>query len=719
MRSEKNGDQMLDPRVLLRTVPAFIIVLAAIPVMSAVEGTLVTPEGVPIEGVRVEAIQAHTSTLTDAHGRFRFPDLSPPITLRVVHPRFRPLDAECCAEGQPPLVLVPKQKVYGEIVVTANREGNSSVQPLSVAISTISPADRPAPQDSVVELAEGLPGVAETGQGGLFQAYSIRGTGGQRVLSLVAGTRILTERRAGATASFVDPLLLGSVNVVRGPYSSYYGSGAIGGVLEAVPRRFDGTTFEAGWQGQGDANYQLVGFDLAGWSVGLARRVSGETETPDGTVLPAQFEQLSATVGRLWTTGSGVEIDLLLVPSVGDDIGKPNRRYPDRVTTYPDERHIVTRLSIRRPGRWHIDVYGHPNSLDTENRRSGERSLVENRAFDFGLNLQRELTLPSAFGARVGLDYFGRRDVVATETVWDLDAASSESFTTLDGRQDEAAAYGSLRRSFGAVAAEVGARLTWVGQANAGSESAHDTAGTGFAGISIPVGGGFEVVANLGTGFRFPGLSERYFSGSTGRGEVIANQDLDPERSLSTDVGVRYFGSRLFLAAHLYRNSIDDYIERIDLEDGVRTYVNLTSGTIQGIELEGFVQATEHLRIEWTGQVTDGEADDGSPLAEAPSDRFTVGGRYAGGAWRGALRWQHRFARQDPGPGEVATDAADIVSASVSYRLTNGLELVLFGDNLLDETYLPTADDLAVPAAGRSIGLGIRWGGSGEASGTR
>jgi len=44
--------------------------------------------------------------------------------------------------------------------------------------------------------------------------------------------RIVAERRAGATASFIDPLLLGVVNVVRGPYSSYYGSGALGGVRD-------------------------------------------------------------------------------------------------------------------------------------------------------------------------------------------------------------------------------------------------------------------------------------------------------------------------------------------------------------------------------------------------------------------------------------------------------------------------------------------------------
>lgn len=684
--------------------------LTALPALAAVEGTVVTPSNTPVEGARVEVLEGRASATTDARGAFRFAELDPPVTISVVHPRFEVLVAECCPEG-PPFTLVPKQEVFEQIVVTANREGSASVQPVSVATSSISALDRPAPVSSIAELAEGAPGVAENGQGGLFQAYSIRGTGGQRVLTLVAGTRILTERRAGATASFIDPLLLGSLNVVRGPYSSYYGSGALGGVLEALPRRFDGTTVDLGWQSEGDANHQMVGFAVGGWSVGLARRAQGSQETPDGLFLPAEFEQVSATVARIWELDNGLELDLLLSPSVGDDIGKPNLRYPRRITTYPEEEHLVARLAIRRPGEWHLDLYGHPNSLDTENVTADERSRVVNEAFDFGFNLQRELTLPNAFAARVGLDYFGRRGVEATERVVDLATGDTDFSRTLDGRQDELAAYGSLRRAFGGLSVEAGGRVTWIEQANAGAETVDDTAVTGFLGLTVPVGAGFELAANVGSGFRFPGLSERFFTGSTGRGEVIANQDLDPERSVTTDFGVRWFGDRLFVAAYVFRTEVDDYIERIDLDTGVRTFVNLTSGTIDGVELEGFFQATDTLRIDWTAQTTEGEADDGTPLAESPADRITVSGDWRRDPWGAGLRWQHRFEKDDPGPGEVETGEAEIVSASVRYTLPNGLTLLVSGNNLLDETYLPAADDLAVPAPRRSVGFGVRWGG--------
>ena len=59
---------------------------------------------------------------------------------------------------------------------------------------------------------------------------SIRGLSGQNVLVLLDGARqSFTSAHDGRF--FVDPALIGGVEVVRGPASSLYGSGAVGGVL--------------------------------------------------------------------------------------------------------------------------------------------------------------------------------------------------------------------------------------------------------------------------------------------------------------------------------------------------------------------------------------------------------------------------------------------------------------------------------------------------------
>ena len=107
------------------------------------------------------------------------------------------------------------------------------------------------------------------------------------------------------------------------------------------------------------------------------------------------------------------------------------------------------------------------------------------------------------------------------------------------------------------------------------------------------------MASNLGSGLRFPSLSERYFSGTTGRGEVIGNPDLDPERSLNFDVGLRWYGEKLFVSGFVSRNEISDYIERIEIEPELLTFVNLVSGTITGFEYSGFYQFDDH----WTSEL--------------------------------------------------------------------------------------------------------------------
>jgi hypothetical protein len=88
--------------------------------MKHVQGTVLTIGSRPVEGARVELADGSAFRITDAHGAFHFDELVPPVTLRVMHPRFQALEAECCAEGGSSLVLLAKQEAYGEIVVTAS-----------------------------------------------------------------------------------------------------------------------------------------------------------------------------------------------------------------------------------------------------------------------------------------------------------------------------------------------------------------------------------------------------------------------------------------------------------------------------------------------------------------------------------------------------------------------------------------------------------------------
>jgi len=684
------------------------------PAFAAVSGTVATPDGVPVEGARVGPADGTHRVTTGRRGEFSLPDLEAPVLLLVTHPRFdeRAVQVEAGDEALR-IVLQPRQEVYDEIVVSAARDSGGGFQPVSVAATTVQPTEKPAPPSTVMDVIEGVPSVAENGQGGYFQTFSVRGIAGQRVLTLVSGARIITDRRAGVSLSFVEPLLLGAVDVVRGPSSSYYGSGALGGVVQAFPERYGQLRFDVGYKGAGDERYAVAGTGGESWSLAAAYRSADDSQTPDGDPLPSAFEQYSGVLQKRWQTEGGTEWELLAIPTAGRDIGKPNSQYPERMTVYPEENHLIFKVGARKPGAFQFDLWAHPNDLETRVSRvdrPGRFERVENEAFDFGANAQWELSLPAQLEGRLGIEYFGRRDVTATEDVVSTSGGGIlERSITLDGTEDQVAAYGSVRRALGPVNLQAGSRLSWIQQDNVGFDTLDDTAWSGFVGATVPLAGGFELAGNVGTGLRFPTLSERFFTGVTGRGEVISNTGLDPERSVSGDLGLRYFGDRLYATAYVFRNEIDDYIERIDVEPGVRTFVNLTSGTIEGVEVDGFYQATDTLRLGWRGQWLDGEDDTGANLADIPADRIAVDARYDLGHWIFTGRLQHRFEKEDVGSGEQITPEAEILSAAIAYEIRDGFSVSLTGQNLLDETYLPSADDRAVPAKERSIGIGLRW----------
>ena len=412
--------------------------LIALPVSAAVQGTVLTVRQ-PSRGGRSRRARrtAAPFRITDAHAAFHFDELVPPVTLRVMHPRFQALEAECCAEVG--FDSRSARQAGGVRRDRGHRQPRgmpaSSRSPSPPARSPFMTVRRPRPAwSSSPRECRAWP---RTARAGCSRPTRFAAPADSGCLTLVAGTRIVAERRAGATAlaNRSPPARRGERRSrallvllrLRGPRRRARG--------RAPAVRDHDRRARLGVPGR----RQLPdGWPRARGLVAGSRppRLERDGDAWTASTCPVSSSSTPATVGKHWTLSSGLEVDLLLAPSQGDDIGKPNQRYPARVTTYPEEQHLVGRVSIHRHGVWHLDLYAHPNTLDTENSRSTERSLVENEAIDFGFNLQRELTLPASFAARVGLDYFGRQGVQATETITDLTAGTTEEGDDVGWRRD-------------------------------------------------------------------------------------------------------------------------------------------------------------------------------------------------------------------------------------------------------------------------------------------
>ena len=705
------------------------LLLLAVPMSAAVTGTVVTPEGVPVEGALVAVVEeaegeggeagdageAGARVVTGRRGDFAFPDVAPPVLLLVTHPRFEDAAVQVAAHREEPLriTLRPRQEIYDEIVVSATRGAGGGFQPVSVAATAVAPEEKPAPPSTVMDVIEGVPSVAENGQGGHFQTFSIRGIAGQRVLTMISGARIVTERRAGVSLSFVDPLLLGTVDVVRGPSSSYYGSGALGGVVQLFPRRFDQLHFDLGAETSGDERWAVAGTGGARWSAAAAYRKAGDAETPDGERLFSRFEQFSGVFETRWQTAGGTEWEVVAIPSAGRDIGKPNTELPERVTIYPEENHLIFKVGARRPGAFRFDLWAHPNDLETRVSRQDRPDEIErvvNEAFDFGANAQWELSLPGSLAGRVGLEYFGRQGVKATEDTLDGSGRRLARSVTLDGVEDQAAAYGvraprarpghrpgrhadlldpagqrrfrhperhrlvRLRRRHGAPGRRLRARR----------QRRHRAA------LPDPV----RALLHRHHGARRGDLEHRPRPGALGlrrpraallRRSAVRHRLRLPQRDRRLHRADRRRAGR----AHLRQPDLGHHRRVRDRR--------LRPGDRRASDSAGAASGS-------TARATPARTWPTFPPTGSRSTRPTTWGT---GSLPGSSSTASR--RTIPAPARCATPSAEILSASVAYQVRDGFSIRLTGSNLLDETYLPSADDRAVPAPERSIGVGMAW----------
>jgi iron complex outermembrane receptor protein len=603
------------------------------------------------------------------------------------------------------------------IAVTAELLEATSA-PLGASSTVLDPSQVDGTPSNLVDLVVATPSVAQNGQGGHFQVFSVRGVSRHRVMNLVSGMRVYSDRRAGASVSFVDPLLMDSVEVLRGPSTTLHGSGALGGVVQVFPRSYRGWSARTGYDSAGDENYQVAGFGSGPWSVAFARRDAGDARAADGSRLNSHFTQYSATIARRWSRGSR-RYELLFIPTRAEDVGKANTDFPERTTEYPLERHQMLKLSVDSDRGWQLQGWVHAHDLDTEVlEQDVAHSDVSNESLDYGVRWEREGDLSSLASLRWGLQAVGRHDVSGMETRVSLDPDDPPSVrrseTLDDAREIETGAFAAVRWSRPTTEYEVGGRVSWQTQTNAGFGDEDDRALSGFVGATRRFGERVELRGSASSGLRFPSLSEQFFTGATGAGEIVGNPNLDPERSLNAEISTRWLGRKALVSAAVFRNEIDDYIERVEIDEDVLTFLNLTSGTLQGVELQAIMKPVEDWDVTVGGHVVRGRDDDDRPLADVPPYRAYAELRHRRGAWSFNARLTHRLPKTDPGPAEKRIPSADELSAGIGYRVSDVWSLAVTGSNLLDEEYFPAADRKAPGAPERSFGVQLVRSGAGR-----
>jgi vitamin B12 transporter len=605
------------------------------------------------------------------------------------------------------------------IVVTATR-APARVASLPAEVDVIDVEGAQARGETT--LAEALreaPGLDVVSAGGAGQQTSLfaGGANSNHTLVLFDGLRINDPSTPGSSFDAGEDVLggLARIEVVQGPMSAVYGSDAIGGVVNLIPRHggpgpLNGNLNIAGGSfgtlsGSAGANGTLGAFRYALTAEGFAtdgydlvpRRMSTYTGEKDGasmTTVTGVFD---------YDVSSALSLDLLMRQRRAQADFDP---FPFDFVTFNSYRGEDDDLQISR------------NDL-TLGRLGATWTMsptLSLRATYGGLRQQR---IQSDDG--VGTDFYtGDRRFGDATLTWQPGADTSvvagvtgerERVNIAEGfgfppptsfvRQDEnhtgafITAQGSLEN------------LTLTGAARADNYDGFGTHATWRAGASYALTSTARVYGAYGTSFRAPTLYERFVS--------FGDPNLDPEEAKSWEAGAdaRFaaFGraNGVELSA-LYRHSaIDNLIDFGPLF----TYANVDRASTDTAEARFGARPFEWLTARVAYVYTDARDDIAdTPLLRRPKNYWTADIAIAQGPFHADLSWRDVGERSDQIYGDDGfslgvgdTPSYQVTRLSAAYDFRPGAELYIAADNAFDAAYEPAN---AFAGAPRTISVGMR-----------
>jgi len=550
------------------------------------------------------------------------------------------------------------------INVTASREPVETFEtPRPVSVVQRATIAQRAPNNAS-DLFTEIPGLDIEGVGTNQTRPMIRGLRGQRVLLLSEGLRLNNSRRrldSGEPPAMAGLFELERVEIVRGATSVLYGSDAIGGVVNLIPRSA-GPTTAGEWSTRGGFQYRYSSGDrqnrlsgtLSGGSGGFGFQLGGSWRNSKAFEAPAgTFGDLTLSDDtRVQDTGvEDYNLGARLTYDFGDrhsvmarferyrasdagfgfvepeDLGSTAPRvqllWPDLQFNRFIAGYEGRRLATAFADRVGFKAYHQSNEREFVTDvlvpvGPGISSVSENFTdIDTnGLRLEAAKLLAGRHTLTYGLDYY-RDDSFNTDrrtrqvgqappTVDETPALPNARLSSIGIFAQNAFALGSR------VDFTVGLRWQGVASETRSTEGldeplteANNATLVGAANLLIRASDAVNLVASVGRGFRSPNLIERFFSGDApgGEGRWVRNPGLGAETSLSTDLGVRAAGGRFYAEGFFFANFLTDGIQLRptgEEVDGVSTFhnVNVSSIDITGVELTAGLEAVTGLIIE-------------------------------------------------------------------------------------------------------------------------
>jgi vitamin B12 transporter len=553
------------------------------------------------------------------------------------------------------------------VLVTATREPESVFDSLSsVILIDHDTIERSLATDvgDLLRLHAGLD-VARSGGPGQSTSVFIRGANSNHTVLLIDGVRINPGTLGQAAVQNIAPELIDHIEIVKGPRSTLYGTDAIGGVINVITRRPEGTGLEAAAtvgrydtrEGTAEGHYGGTAGAVSAavhWieSAGFPQQTNDTTDRGYrnvSTALAARTEINGVELGaRVWHARGNTQYYDGYASPVDQDQNFQNSSFAVNAASQVTQA-LYTRLLLSqivddlRQAQTPDYSTTRRHSLDWQNGLDlGAQQLT------FGALLTRENARSSVYGTNF--------DVDTRSDTW-----FAEDQLTIGAHRLLAAVGYTRHETFGTHA-------TWNGE-------------YGYAPTASTL-----LLASFGTAFRAPDSTDRYGYGG--------NPALKPESARNLEFGIHQrIGARQMVTVAAFENRIDDLVQFALTPTADNPYNGINENVARA-RIQGLEATWEYASDDWQARV---EGSRQNPINREDNSDLLRRARQSA-----TLAVGHRIGAQNFGLDVVAVGGRADIDQNGSpvrvggYALLNlgwrttiapGLNLLLKLDNALDKRY--------------------------------
>lgn len=617
-----------------------------------------------------------------------------------------------------------------DVVVTAVPLGRSADQ-LVTPVSVLSGSKLDDARGGTIgQTVAGVPGVQMAAFGNGVGRPVIRGLDGSRVAVLSDGLGSADVSNVSQDhAVAVEPFLADQVEILKGPSTLLYGSGAIGGVVNLVDGRIPQAAPANGLTGRAQINYDSVSSGRTGMfrvdtgngsfalhADGLYRR-DDDYDIPGRTLANSFVHGKSGAAGASWLGDFGYlgfsvsrYLDNYGNPAEPGDptLGTPAVRVSMGQTRYDVKGAFKAPLAGIDKAEF---SFGHTDyqHVEYEGDRAGTRFTNQS---DEGRLQFTHATFAGWTGA------FGLQAVHR-----DFAAVGEESFVPPSSTRG-IGLFVTEQREFGPLNLELGAR--------GDSQSSTPQNGTRRQFHPLSLSGGFawhfderwHLSFNLDRAQRAPAEEELFSHGPHAASATfeIGDANLNKETANQAELGLHYHSDFVEAKVSVYANHYADFIYLADTGEvrddfPVRVW-SQHDARFRGGEAEAKFHLARndsgHYDLRVWGDSVRANLAGGGNLPRIPAGR--LGGEFSWHSddWRASLGATHYFRQDRITAFETETAAFTLVDARLAWDFYNSdrasWEAFINADNLTNQTARLSTSLIKdqAPLAGRSFSLGLR-----------